>query len=47
MNPSSDPYAVWIQLDTGRALVTFDDEYLAMQFAVRHSTQVINNPISF
>jgi hypothetical protein len=45
MNPSTDPYAVWLCTDTGRVLVTFSDEYLAMQFAVRHSTQVIVNPI--
>jgi len=47
MNPSSDPYAVWISLTTGRYLVTFDDEYLAMQCAVKHSSQVVANPIDF
>lgn len=47
MNPSTDPWAVWLHLDTGRALVTFNDEGLAMQFAVRHSSQVIPNRIDF
>ncbi len=47
MNPSTDPYAVWMESDTGRTLVTFNDEYLAMQCAVRHSTQVIANPIDY
>ena len=45
MNPSTDPYAVWLSSDTGCVLVTFADEWLAMQFAVKHSTQVIRNEI--
>lgn len=47
MNPSTDPWAVWLESDTGRSLVTFADEDLAMQYAVKHSTQVIVNPIDF
>lgn len=47
MNDSTDKYAVWLETDTGRTLVTFSDEDLAMQFAVRHSTQVIPNVINF
>ena len=47
MNDSTDKFAVWLETDTGRVLVTFSDEDLAMQFAVRHSTQVIPNAISF
>lgn len=46
MNPSTDLYAVWLTLHTGRVLVTFADEWLAMQFAVKHSTQVIANTIN-
>jgi hypothetical protein len=47
MNNSTDPWAVWLPLDTGRYLVTFSDEDLAMQCAVKHSTQVIANPIDY
>lgn len=47
MNPSTDPWAVWLESNTGRLLVTFDDEDLAMQFAVKHSTQVIVNPTDY
>jgi hypothetical protein len=47
VNPSSDPWAVWLHTDTGRVLVTFDDEYLAVKFAVRHSCQVIQIQIDF
>lgn len=47
MNASTDKWAVWLHLDTGRALVTFSDEDLAMQFAVKHSCQVTTNIIDF
>lgn len=47
MNASTDTWAVWLHLDTGRVLVTFSDEDLAMQFAVKHSSQVTTNTINF
>ena len=47
MNDSTDNFAVWLETDTGKFLVTFSDEDLAMQFAVKHSTQVIANPTDF
>jgi hypothetical protein len=43
--PSNAPYAVWEQTSTGRYLHLFHDEFLAMQFAVSVSSQVIDNPI--
>lgn len=47
MNDSTDKFAVWLETDTGKFLVTFSDEDLAMQFAVKHSTQVVPNTINF
>ncbi len=43
--PSDAPYAVWEHLSTGRFLHLFYDEFMAMQFAVSISSQVISNPI--
>jgi hypothetical protein len=43
---TSHPFAVWEQTGTGHVLRFFADEYLAMQFAVSVSGQVIDNPIN-
>ncbi len=42
---SSAPYAVWQETLHGRVLHVFEDQYLAMQFAVNNGLQVIPNPV--
>jgi hypothetical protein len=40
-------YRVWLSLPTGRVAHDFEDEFLAMQFAVRNSSSVTNASIDF
>lgn len=44
---ASGDYSVWYFGHTGRVLYTFDDEYLAMQYAVHVGSQVIKSAVNW
>ena len=46
MTPAQPVFRVWLNLPTGRVAHDFEDEYLAMQFAVRNGAAVTNANIA-
>lgn len=44
MEEEVNSWGVWEQMPTGRFFHTFNDEYLAVKFAIRIGSQAIPNP---